>query len=77
MIKSGLTTVEPSQKGTLNKFNVPFCVYQAMFWRRATFPELDDSSIIAAGRLNFCVRDGNRCDPSAKATRTLPNTLSF
>ena len=37
-------------------------------WRRPTFPL---SSIIGAARLNFCVRDGNRCGPCARITRTL------
>ena len=30
---------------------------------RATFPRSDPRSIIADERLNFCVRNGNRCFP--------------
>ena len=33
---------------------------------RASFPP--KGSIIAAARLNFCVRNGNRCFPSAMGT---------
>ena len=29
------------------------------------------TTTIGAGGLNCCVRDGNRCDPAAKGTRTL------
>ena len=32
---------------------------------RATFPQC---SILADAGLNFCVRDGNRCDPSSMGT---------
>ena len=30
------------------------------------------ASIIGAGGLNCCVRDGNRCDPIAKTTKKVP-----
>ena len=29
------------------------------------------SAIIGAGRLNYCVRDGNRCCPTAHVTKTM------
>ena len=38
------------------------------FRRRPTFPHSHPCSIIGAAGLNFCVRDGNRCDPCAIAT---------
>ena len=38
------------------------------FRRRPTFPHSYPCSIIGAAGLNFCVRDGNRCDPCAIAT---------
>gem|GEM_PF-5053688 len=38
--------------------------------QRATFPGLEDPSIIAEDELNFCVRDGNRCYIVSIATRT-------
>ena len=40
-------------------------VLNSLFSRQATFPEL--TSIIAARELNFSVRNGKRCDPSAKS----------
>ena len=36
--------------------------------RRPTLPHSYPCSTIGAGGLNFCVRNGNRCDPSAIAT---------
>ena len=42
-----------------------------MFRRRPTLPQGLPSSTIGAGGLNYCVRNGNRCDPSAIATETL------
>ena len=39
---------------------------------RAIFPGLDDPSIVTAARLNCCVRNGNRCFPSAMGTDTSP-----
>lgn len=36
-----------------------------IMWHRAIFPQ---NSIVTAAGLNFCVRDGNRCDPSAMGT---------
>ena len=33
--------------------------------RRLTLPRSHPRSTISAGGLNFCVRNGNRCDPSA------------
>jgi hypothetical protein len=53
------------------------------FRRRPTFPHSDPCSIIGAVGLNFCVRDGNRCDPYAIATENrttgfqLPKTVSI
>ena len=41
------------------------------FRRRPTFPHGFPCSIISAVGLNFCVRDGNRCDPYAIATEKL------
>ena len=41
------------------------------FRRRPTFPHSFPCSIISAVGLNFCVRDGNRCDPYAIATEKL------
>ena len=41
------------------------------FRRRPTFPHSYPCSIIGAAGLNFCVRDGNRCDPCAIATENL------
>ena len=38
-------------------------------WRRPTFPRGRPRSIIGAGGLNFRVRNGNGCGPSAIATR--------
>ena len=38
------------------------------FRRRPTFPHSFPCSIIGAAGLNFCVRNGNRCDPCAIAT---------
>jgi len=32
------------------------------------FPGTDVPSIFGAGGLNYCVRDGNRCDPTARRT---------
>ena len=40
-----------------------------VIWRRPTLPGTFVPSTIGAGGLNFCVRDGNRCDPSAMATK--------
>ena len=37
----------------------------------AYFPEVKNPSIIGAGGLNFCVRDGNRCGPSARITKAI------
>ena len=36
--------------------------------QRPTLPHSYPCSTIGAGGLNFCVRDGNRCYPSAIAT---------
>ncbi len=53
------------------------------FRRRPTFPHSNPCSIIGAVGLNFCVRDGNRCDPYAIATENrttgfqLPKTFSI
>ena len=38
-------------------------------WQRPTFPGSFPPSIIGAKELNFCVRDGNRCDLLAIVTR--------
>ena len=38
-------------------------------WQRPTFPGSLPPSIISAEELNYCVRDGNRCDLFAIATR--------
>ena len=46
------------------------------FRRRPTFPHSFPCSIISAVGLNFCVRDGNRCDPYAIATEKL-KSLKF
>ena len=45
--------------------------------RRPTFPPSCPGSIIGAGGLNFRVRDGNGCFPSAIATGTLCGPLPF
>ena len=61
-----------SEAGLFNKFR-----------RRPTFPHSDPCSIIGAVGLNFCVRDGNRCDPYAIATENrttgfqLPKTSQY
>ena len=53
------------------------------FRRRPTFPHSYPCSIIGAVGLNFCVRNGNRCDSYAIATENrttgfqLPKTLSM
>ena len=53
------------------------------FRRRPTFPHSYPCSIIGAAGLNFCVRDGNRCDPCAIATENrktgfqLPKTFTM
>ena len=39
------------------------------FWQRLTFPGSHPPSIISAKELNYCVRNGNRCDLLAIATR--------
>ena len=41
--------------------------------RRPTLPHRHRCSTIGAEGLNFCVRDGNRCDPLAIATVNLKN----
>ena len=41
-------------------------------WQRAIFT-MASIAIFTAGMLNFCVRDGNRCDHSAIATRSFGN----
>ena len=38
--------------------------------RRPTFPGSFPPSIIGAKELNYCVRDGNRCDLLAIVTRS-------
>ena len=40
------------------------------FRRRPTLPQGLPSSTIGAGGLNYCVRNGYRCDPSAITTET-------
>ena len=45
----------------------PFQVSYYIIRHRASFPH---SSIIAAAGLNFCVRNGNRCFPSAMDTES-------
>ncbi len=52
---------------------VPFCVFHAFSWhkksrQRPTLPPRYQGSTIGAGGLNFCVRNGNRCGPSAITT---------
>ncbi len=42
--------------------------------RRPTLPGTIVPSTIGAAGLNFCVRNGNRCDPSAIATETVTPT---
>ena len=39
-------------------------------WRCPTFPGRFQPSILSAKELNFCVRDGNRCDLFAIITRS-------
>ena len=60
---SPLATRESLQKEKLTSHGVN------SFWQRLTFPREKPLSIISAGRLNFCVRDEYRCDPSAIVTR--------
>ena len=42
--------------------------------QRPTLPGRIHPSTIGAAGLNFCVRNGNRCDPSAIATETVTET---
>ena len=44
--------------------------------QRPTLPGSYPPSTIGAGGLNYCVRNGNRCDPSAIATGKLYSSLS-
>ena len=46
-----------------------------VFRQRLTFPGGRPPSIISAKELNYCVRDGNRCDLFAIATEYMSNTL--
>ena len=45
------------------------------FRQRLTFPGGRPPSIISAKELNYCVRDGNRCDLFAIATEYMSNTF--
>ena len=47
------------------------------FRRRPTLPPRLQGSTIGAGGLNFWVRNGTRCDPSAMATGNLFNCQSY
>ncbi len=38
-------------------------------WQRPTLPPRERGSTIGAEGLNFCVRNGNRCDPLAIIAR--------
>ena len=44
--------------------------------RRPIFPGSHPPSIVGAKELNYCVRDGNRCDLLAVITGCLPNRIS-
>ena len=46
-----------------------------VFRRRPTFPGSCPPSIISAKKLNYCVRNGNRCDLLAIATEYMSITL--
>ncbi len=46
--------------------------FKTKSWQRPTFTQTRVGAIIGAGGLNFCVRDGNKCTPTAKATKILP-----
>ena len=47
----------------------------SQFRRRLTFPGGCPPSIISAKELNYCVRNGNRCDLLAIATEYMSSTL--
>lgn len=47
-----------------------------IIWHRAIFPGFDWPSIVTAARLNCCVRQGNRCFPSAMGTNINPARLA-
>ncbi len=49
--------------------------FTSPFRQRLTFPGGRPPSIISAKELNYCVRDGNRCDLFAIATEYMSNTL--
>ena len=42
--------------------------FSFLCWHRSIFPGRLQPSIVDAGELNFCVRDGNRCTLIAKDT---------
>ena len=50
-------------------------LFLRVFRQRLTFPGGRPPSIISAKELNYCVRDGNRCDLFAIATEYMSNTL--
>ena len=59
-------------KKARKSFSWPF--YLSYSRQRPTFPQSHPCSIIGAGGLNYRVRDGNGCDPSAVVTGKLPRT---
>ena len=54
---------------------MPRIKFGDLFRQRLTFPGGRPPSIISAKELNYCVRDGNRCDLFAIATEYMSNTL--
>ena len=57
-----------------NKNGYPFGYPLCKFRQRLTFPGGRPPSIISAKELNYCVRDGNRCDLFAIATEYMSST---
>ena len=54
---------------------MPRIKFGDLFRQRLTFPGGRPPSIISAKELNYCVRDGNRCDLFAIATEYMSNTF--
>ncbi len=52
-------------------------MYFLLNWQRPTFPGSFPPSIISANELNYCVRDGNRCDLIAIITRSSLVNFSY
>ena len=54
---------------------MPRIKFGDLFRQRLTFPGGRPPSIISAKELNYCVRDGNRCDLLAIATECMSNAF--